>query len=89
MYDIKAYKFECTCYACPTQFEFEDEKGTKYYFRYRNGYWKLVDVTDDENWKIIVDGQYGDWLDGLMNEEEFIKILKDNGYNIDVITRKA
>ena len=85
---IKIYDFECTCKACPTQFEFISDNSKRWYFRYRNGYWKLYDVTNDDNWELIIDGRYGDIRDGVMDEDTFLKLLKEVGYNFEIMTRK-
>lgn len=85
---IKVYDFECTCSACPTQFEFTSANGKKWYFRYRHGYWKLYDVTNDDNWETIIDGEYGNDEDGVMDEETFLKLLKEAGYDFEIVSRK-
>lgn len=85
---IKVYDFECTCSACPTQFEFTSANGKKWYFRYRHGYWKLYDVTNDDNWEPIIDGEYGNDEDGVMSEETFLELLKEAGYDFEIVSRK-
>lgn len=83
---ITAYNFECTCLGFPTQFEFEDESGNKYYFRYRFGSWTLYNITN-EVWKTLIMGTAGDSLDGICSVREFKKLCKKEGYIIKIKSR--
>ena len=85
---IKVYDFECTCGACPTQFEFRSANGKKWYFRYRHGCWKLCDVTNDDDWQLIIEGRYSDENGGIMSEEQFLELTKLAGYDFEIVTRK-
>ena len=86
MKKIEALNFRMTCMACPTQYEFEDALGNQYYFRLRWGGWTLYDITKEE-WKLLASGGYGDCYEGCCDEEEFLKILKQSGYEIIIKTR--
>lgn len=85
---INAHNFNCTCGGSPTQYEFEDDKNRKYYFRYRFGYWELCDNTDGEYEKIIAEGKYGNEWDGCMSESIFKEELKKAGYMIRIVGYK-
>lgn len=83
-YELKMtiYNLENTCFACPTQFQFEDVGRRQYYFRLRHGHWTLQDITDINNWKLLAEGYYGDELEGFCTEKEFFKILKKAGIKL-------
>ena len=83
-YELKMtiYNLENTCFACPTQFQFDDIAGRNYYFRLRYGHWTLQDITDINNWKLLAEGYYGDELEGYCTEKEFFKILKKAGIKL-------
>ena len=74
---IEALNFRNTCLACPTQFEFEDKFDNKYYFRFRWGCWTLYDITNDNEWKSLKSGCFGDNFDGMCSEEEFLSLLRE------------
>ena len=79
---MEIYNLENTCFACPTQFQFEDILKRQYYFRLRWGHWALHDITDINNWILIVEGKYGDELEGYCTEKEFFKILRKAGIKL-------
>ena len=88
---INAYNFRRTCSACPTQFEFETENGEKMYFRYRFGYGALYNLTKDCDYNQPIcdfdDGDINSW-DGIINEKEFLEIMKNKNVEIFIKTRK-
>lgn len=71
--------------ACPTQFFWNNEDKTKYYyFRYRGGHWTLkeckIDIENANNWsdkdtKLIAEGYEGDFLDGFCDIRDFNDFL--------------
>lgn len=76
---IQMNNLEQTCSACPTVFEFNDDKKNHYYFRYRWGCWKLVNEKTDT---IIASGYRDnevDDLDGTCSKEEMIEWVLDQG----------
>ena len=79
---IQMNNLEQSCSACPTIFEFDDEKKNHYCFKYEWACWKLVNEKTDT---IIARG-YGyrdyevvDFLDGACSKEEMIKWVLDQG----------
>lgn len=76
------YNLENTCFACPTQFQFDDIAGRNYYFRLRHGHWTLEDITITNNWTLIAEGNYGDEWTGFCTEKEFFKILRKAGIKL-------
>lgn len=85
---IKAYNFRCTCIACPTQFEFEDENNRKYYFRLRWNGWYLADITNNKKWEYLISGEYGG-AGGDISKENFLKLMRKNGYKIQIKNKKT
>ena len=76
------YNLENTCFACPTQFQFEDMGRRQYYFRLRHGHWTLEDITITNNWTLIAEGYYGDEWQGYCTEKEFFNILRKAGIKL-------
>ena len=65
-----------TCGACPTVWEGTNRKGTKeVYMRYRHGYFSMM-VGDKTVIGVTYYGEGGG--DGVMNQDEMIKLVKKN-----------
>ena len=80
--EMTIYNLENTCFACPTQFQFEDIGRRQYYFRLRHGHWTLEDITITNNWTLLAEGYYGDEWQGYCTEKEFFKILRKAGIKL-------
>lgn len=72
---LKVKKCECTCYACPSQWDIFTEDGRYIYARYRWGYLQLT-LTDSpitlftDIDEVIFGESVGGGLDGAMNTKE-------------------
>ena len=82
--DLDVYDFEEVTMAAPTQFMFFDESMNEYFFRYRFGKWQLYKTTLDKDRVILKEGLYGDSLDGYISQENFLKLMLDNGIKINI-----
>lgn len=69
---IQIEKMVQTCWACPSQWDGWDKKGSYYYFRYRHGYLRV----EDNKHRILYRSCLGDDLDGLMEYEELKEHLR-------------
>lgn len=68
-----------TCSACPTQYEGTLTDGRTFYFRYRSGRAELgfgdgLDAAVEDSWVSPSIG-YGDRLDGVADEDEFVALF--------------
>ena len=86
---IMALKFKNVSFAAPTVFEFEDEEGIKYQFRYRHGKYalKYKEITFSD-YMILCEGEYGSPLDGYITAEQFIKLMFAN-HEIGIIIKST
>jgi len=73
---IKIKKLEQTCYGCPSQWEGEDNERNYIYIRYRWGTLR-VDYKEHFNTIFTINLDKNGW-DGIIEEEEMLKILKEN-----------
>lgn len=88
--EIKDNSIQNTCYGCPSVYEFVGLDNKQYYFRIRNGYWRLVNETDDiilatgSGYSLGLDG-YASWDEAkqLMLEEKYCIIEKEEEYSYD------
>lgn len=71
---LKLARIEQTCHACPSQWDAWTEDGTYIYIRYRYGYLTVTRYDDPEadRGDVLFAMQYGDDLDGTMNEDEML-----------------
>jgi len=72
---MKINKLEQTCGACPTIFEWFDDKDERYYFRLRHGYAKIV---RDKDSHIIVEAKMPGF-DGICNFDDAEEWAKNQG----------
>lgn len=68
---LKLASLTQTCEACPSQWEGTAEDGSEIYVRYRWGWLRL-----EVNGEVVFRQQFGDSLDGLMEEEDMLEHLK-------------
>lgn len=69
---MKLKEIECTCSACPTQYEGYLQNGKYVYFRFRHGYGR-IEVDD----KIIHEFTGIDGEDGILSEKRVRQELKN------------
>jgi len=84
---MEVVKIIKTCTACPTQYEGELEGGKMFYVRYRWGYLSIrvskeptKDLMDAVGGLEIYGEQHGDPLDGIIDDDVVLNILKDLTY---------
>lgn len=77
---MKIKNLECTCEACPSQWEGTTINGEAIYIRYRWGRLTIRLSKPDgtiedavENGKLLYDKQIGDGMDGVISLEEVIE----------------
>jgi hypothetical protein len=76
--EISVKSYEETCYGCPSIFEFEDYEGTKYHFRLRHGYARIVCEDTDE--VLLSDSMNG--FDGICSWDDARRWARINGIEI-------
>lgn len=64
---------------CPSQWEGKTEDGQDVYIRYR---WSHLSVEVGDQQLLSHDTDDGGW-NGIMDDDELVKILKDAGWSID------
>lgn len=80
---MKLKKLQQTCPACPSQWEGETKDGYPIYIRYRWGYLsirkgkKKGDIMSAVRGEEIYGRQLGDNLNGFIEEEKILKIIKE------------
>lgn len=91
---MKIINLECTCGACPTQYEGKLEDGRMFYFRYRWGYASLSvspkesnDVYDAVSGEEVYGEQLSDEWDGVLEEAKVIEILDKVFGPVELITQ--
>lgn len=72
--EIDVENYEETCGGCPTIFDFHDIDNTKYHFRLRNGYAKIV--CEDTGEILIENNMNG--FDGVCNWDDVIIWARNN-----------
>ena len=79
IFEINVIKHKETCHGCPTIFDFQDNEGTKYHFRLRNGFARIKCEDTDE---ILISGDMNEF-DGVCNWDDVIKWAKKNSVLIN------
>lgn len=86
---IMAIKFKNISFAAPTIFEFEDDEGTQYQFRYRHGKYTFKSkLVNQDNYNLICEGQYGNEFDGYITADQFIQLMFTN-HQIGIIIKST
>ena len=76
---ITITKITRTCFACPSQWEAEDDQGKRYHIRYRWGDLSIheIDINDRLSWDPILSRKISTSLDGHMELDELIHVVGD------------
>lgn len=87
---VKIVKLECTCQACPTQYEAKLEDGRLVYLRYRWGYLSIrASPCETDNIHDAISGEEvlgesrGDDFHGSMDRDEVISYLRKAGFDYE------
>ena len=64
--------------ACPTIHVWDTDDGCTWYFRLRNGSWKVCDDWGDET---LLSGKTQDY-DGVISWDDTMRLLADNGLSL-------
>lgn len=71
MMEIEIREVVQTSWACPSQWDAWDINGDRYYVRYRHG--ELTVNSGGPGGPLLFEGEYGDFLDGIMEWEEVLR----------------
>lgn len=76
---MKIINLNQTSYACPTIFEWTNNKGTNYYFRLRHGYARIA---NDSTGEVLIEDSFPG-ADGVCSWDNVVAWAKNKGIKLN------